>query len=185
LSWDFIDRLPLLPVPGAALRAVLGILSTRASACHSAMGRSACTSLSAVVLLLEILRNVMLHGSCVKARPRCARQQECYRGLTASEGKRACQAGLGAGGPQSRTSVCRRTGGAYACLTRCGRELADRVGTTCPHTPRGSLRSAVGQTVFYCRAVCRAGTGSGRVLPPLSARPDTGVNVAVDGPWQR
>src|SRR5262249_30939005 len=76
------DRLPLLPVSGAALRAVLGILSTRASACHSAMGRSACTSLSAVVLLLEILRNVMLHGSCVKARPRCARHQECYRGLT-------------------------------------------------------------------------------------------------------
>jgi hypothetical protein len=42
----------------------------------------------------------------------------------------------------------------------------------------------VGRLVFYCRAVCRAGTGSGRVLPPLSARPDAGVKAAVPGPWQ-
>src|SRR5262249_61918867 len=29
----------------------------------------------------------------------------------------------------------RGTGGARACRTRRGRRLADRVGTTCPHTP--------------------------------------------------
>ena len=38
--------------------------------------------------------------------------------------------------------------------------------------------------VFYCRAVCRAGTGSGRVLLPLSTSHGAGVNAAVDDPWQ-
>ena len=40
----------------------------------------------------------MQQGSCVKAWPRCAHQQVGYRGLTASEGRMAYQAGLGAGG---------------------------------------------------------------------------------------
>ena len=55
-SRGFADRLPLLEVsgraapaiPGAALRAVLSFLSTRTSACHGEMGRSACTYPSAV-----------------------------------------------------------------------------------------------------------------------------------------
>jgi hypothetical protein len=53
-----------------------------------------------------------------------------------------------------RPCTGRGTGGAHACLTRRGRGLADRVEATCPHTPRRSLRSAVGRTVFDCRAVC-------------------------------
>ena len=63
--------------------------------------------------------------------------------------------------------------------------LADHVGTTCPHTPRESLRSVVGRMVFYWPGCVLPGTGGGRVLLPLSARPDAGVNAAVDGPWQR
>jgi hypothetical protein len=39
--------------------------------------------------------------------------------------------------------------------TRHGRGLACSVVAACPHTPRQSLRSAVGRTVFYCQAVCR------------------------------
>jgi len=33
---------------------------------------------------------------------RCAHQQDGHRGLAASEGRRACQGGLGAGGPRSQ-----------------------------------------------------------------------------------
>ena len=49
---------------------------------------------------------------------------------------------------------CRGTGGVRCCRTRRGRGLAGSVVAACPHTPRRSLRSAVGRTVFYCRAVC-------------------------------
>ena len=52
-----------------------------------------------------------------------------------------CQAGCGAGGLRSQAWR--------------GRRLAAPVGTTCPHTPRESLRSAVGRMVFSYRAVCR------------------------------
>ncbi len=41
---------------------------------------------------------------------------------------------------------------------------ADRVEATCPHTPRRSLRSAVGQMVFYCPGCVLPGTGGGAVL---------------------
>jgi hypothetical protein len=44
----------------------------------------------------------MPQGSCVKAWPRSAHQQDGYRGLTTSEGRMAYQAGCGAGGPQSQ-----------------------------------------------------------------------------------
>jgi hypothetical protein len=44
----------------------------------------------------------MPQGSCVKPWPHGAHQQDGYRGLTASEGKMACQAGFGAGGPRSQ-----------------------------------------------------------------------------------
>jgi hypothetical protein len=54
----------------------------------------------------------------------------------------------------------RGTGAVHACRTRCWRGLAGSAGAACPPSPRGSLRSAVGQMVFYCRAVCR---GSGVV----------------------
>jgi hypothetical protein len=53
-----------------------------------------------------------------------------------------------------RHCACRGTGGARSCRTRRGRGLACSVVAACPHTPRRSLRSAVGRTVFYCRAVC-------------------------------
>ena len=53
--------------------------------------------------------------------------------------------------------------------TRHGRGLACSVVAACPHTPRRSLRSAVGRTVFYCRAVCCRAPVAGRVLLPLTA----------------
>jgi hypothetical protein len=56
--------------------------------------------------------------------------------------------------------ACRGTGDVHACWTRCWRGLAGSAGAACPPAPRGSLRSAVGQMVFYCWAVCR---GSGPV----------------------
>jgi hypothetical protein len=64
----------------------------------------------------------------------------------------------------------RETGGAHACLTRRWRGLANRVGAACPHTPRRSLRSAVGRMVFYWPGCGRPGTGGRRVLLPLTAR---------------
>jgi hypothetical protein len=64
-----------------------------------------------------------------------------------------------AGGRARRASVLadlsrrhgagRGTEGARACRTRRGRGLADRVGATCPHPPRRSLRSIVERMVFY------------------------------------
>src|SRR2546427_2323145 len=54
-----------------------------------------------------------------------------------------------------RHGACRGTGGAHACRTRRWRGLAASVGARRPHTPRRSLRSVVGRTVFHCRAVCR------------------------------
>ena len=45
--------------------------------------------------------------------------------------------------------------------TRHGRGLACSVVAACPHTPRRSLRSAVGRTVFDCRAVCCRAPGAG------------------------
>ena len=65
--------------------------------------RSAAVPLLSLVLcrlssLLASVCNVMLQGSCVKAWPRGAHQQDGYCGLTASEGRMAYQAGLGAGG---------------------------------------------------------------------------------------
>jgi len=50
----------------------------------------------------------MPQGSCVKAWPCGAYQQDGYRGLTASAGRMAYQAGCGTGGP------------AVACMARAG-----------------------------------------------------------------
>ena len=85
----------------------------------------------------------------------------------------------------SVAGIARAGDKAHARAWRDWRGLACSVVATRPHAPRRSLRSGVVRLVFYCRAVCRAGTRSGRVLPPLSARPDAGVNAAVAGPWQR
>jgi hypothetical protein len=68
--------------------------------------------------LLASVWNVMPRGSCVKAWPRCAHQQDGSRGLTTSEGRRAPS------GPQ-----CWRT--------QCRRGLAGSVGATVPPTPAG------------------------------------------------
>jgi len=53
----------------------------------------------------------------------------------ASAGRRARQTCFGASGLRSQTLSVPGTGGARACRTRRGRRPADRVGTTCPHTP--------------------------------------------------
>src|SRR6266545_6658845 len=75
------------------------------------------------------------------------------------------------GGPRCRHCACRGTGGAHACRTRRGRGLANRVGAACPHTPRRSLRSAVGRMVFYWPGWVLPGTGGGRVLLPPDRQP--------------
>ena len=91
---------------------------------------------------------------------RGAHQQDGHCGLAASEGRRASvRADLG-----SRHCACRGTGGARSCLTRRGRGLADIVGAACPPTPRRSLRSVVGRTVFDWPGCVRLGTRGGRVL---------------------
>jgi len=80
-----------------------------------------------------------------------------------------------------RPCACRGTGDARSCRTRRG--LADSVGAPCPHPPRRSLRSAVGRTVFDCRAVCGrapvAGAGSFPSPPAVAAG-----TMTVAGPWQ-
>jgi len=73
-----------------------------------------------------------------------------------------------------RPCACRGTGGPRACQPRCGRALACSVVAACPHTPRRSLRSAVGQMVFYWPGCVRPGTGGGRVLLPLTASHGSG-----------
>jgi hypothetical protein len=81
--------------------------------------RSAAVPLLPLVLcglssLLASVCNVMPQGSCVKAWPRDAHQQDGYRGLAASEGVRACLASLGTGGPRSQALRVPGTGGAHA-----------------------------------------------------------------------
>jgi hypothetical protein len=51
--------------------------------------------------LLASVCTVMPQGSCVKARPRGAHEEDGHRLLAASEGCMPRQAGLGAGGPRS------------------------------------------------------------------------------------
>ena len=99
--------------------------------------RSAAVPLLPLVLcgrssLLASVWNVMPQGSCVKAWPRGAHQQDGYRGLTASEGRMACQAGRGAGGPRSQALCVPGTGGARACWMRRWRGQADRGGNVPP-----------------------------------------------------
>ena len=110
-------------------------------------------------------------------------------GVTASSGARRS----GARSPRSPGAPpCTRSPTILgcACADRCSRGSwsrwrACRVVAARPHAPRRSLRSAVGRTVFYYRAVCCRAPVAGRVLLPLSARPDAGVKAAVAGPWQR
>ena len=103
-----------------------------------------------------------------------AHQQDGRRGLAASKGHGAGQAGLGTGGPRSQALRVSGPGGARACRMRRWRGLAFSVGAACPPTPRRSLRSAVGQMVFYWPGCVRPGTGGGRVLLPLTASRDGG-----------
>src|SRR5262249_49877406 len=114
--------------------------------------------------LLVSVWNVMPPSSCVKARPRGAHQQDGLRVLAANEGCMVCQASRG-----RRPCAYRETGDVHACRTRCWRGLAGSAGAACPHTPRGSLRSVVVRTVFYCRAVCCRAPGAGPWSSPLTA----------------
>ena len=147
--------MPLLPVPGR-LSAPPWASSNGDVVRHSARACSACASLCGLSSLLARLRNVLPQGSCVKARPRCAHQQDGHRGLAASEGCMAGQAGLGAGGPRSPALACRGTGGARACRTRRWRWQVDRVVATCPHAPRASLRSQGRSSGLSLAGLCAA-----------------------------
>jgi len=91
--------------------------------------------------LLVSVWNVLPPGSCVKAWPCGAHQQDRHRRLAASAGRMAYQAGRGAVGPWSRALGVPGTGAVHACRTRCWRGLAGSAGAACPPTPRQSLRS--------------------------------------------
>ena len=120
--------------------------------------------------------------ACTGRRSAC--QADGHRGVAATRGVTLRPAGR-LPWWTSVAGTVRAGDKAHARAWRDWRGLACSVVAARPHAPRRSLRSGVVRLVFYCRAVCCAGTGSGRVLPPLSARPDAGVNTAVDGPWQR
>jgi hypothetical protein len=106
--------------------------------------------------LLASVWNVMPQGSCVKAWPRSAHQQDGYRSLTTSEGRMAYQAGCGTGGPRSHAWRVPGPSGAHVCRTRCGRGLACSVEATCPHTPRASLRSQGRSSGLSLAGLCAA-----------------------------
>ena len=104
--------------------------------------------------LLASVCNVMPQGSCVKAWPRCAHQQDGHRSLAASAGRR--QASGGAGGPRSQALGVPGTGDARACRTRRGRGLAGPRGGNVPPTPRGSLRSQGRSNGLLLAGLCAA-----------------------------
>ena len=169
----------LLPVPGVALRADLGVLQSGTSpATVRGPARPALTPLRLSSLLTR-LRTVMPEGSCVKAHPRCAHQQDNPRGLAASEGCMACQAGLGAGGPRSQ-ALC--VPGGLAAHARAGRGAG--VGWRAAWWQRaptplvGRCAPWLDEWSFTGRAVCCRAPVAGRVLLPLTARRGSGA------PWQ-
>jgi hypothetical protein len=100
--------------------------------------RSAAVPLLSLVLcclssLLASVCNGMQQGSCVKAWPCGVHQQDGYRGLTASEGRMAYQAGLGAGGRGTGVGG-RAAWGQHAPQLR--RNKARYLRGTSPHSPR-------------------------------------------------
>ncbi len=162
--------MPRLPVPVAALRAVLSVLPTRASPCYGTRDRSACICPSAG--FPPSLQGCAMYCRRTPASrlglAACTRRTATAGWPLARARGRARQAsGLAERG--CRPCACRGTGGARACRTRRRRGLACSAGAACPPTPRRSLRSAVGRTVFYCRAVCCRAPVAGRVLLPLTA----------------
>jgi hypothetical protein len=56
-----------------------------------------------------------------------------------------------------RPCACRGAGGARACRTRRWRWQVDRVGATCPHAPRASLRSQGRSSGLSLAGLCTAG----------------------------
>ena len=136
-------------------------------------------ALCVLAFLRAWLRNVMPEGSCVKAHPRCAHQQDNPRGLAASEGCMACQAGLGAGGPRSQAL---RVPGGLAAHARAGRGAG--VGWRAAWWQRaptplvGRCAPWLDEWSFTGRAVCCRTPVAGRVLLPLTARRGSGA------PWR-
>jgi hypothetical protein len=135
-------------------------------------------ALCGLAFLRAWLRNVMPEGSCVKVRSRCAHQQDGHRGLAASKGCRACQAGLGAGEPLSQ-ALCvprdrRRTFVPDAALARAG---AQRGGNVPPHPSQVAALRCRSNGLLLLGCV-RPGTGGGRVLLPLTASRGSGA------PWR-
>jgi hypothetical protein len=104
----------------------------------------------------------MPEGSCVKARPRGAHQQDSHSGLATSEGKRAYQASLSAGGPRSQALYVPGDRRCTRVPDEGWRWQVDRVVATCPHAPRASLRSQ--------------GKSSGLAL--------AGLYAAIGTPWK-
>jgi hypothetical protein len=120
--------LPLLPVPGAALRAALDFLSTWVSACL-------CPS----VVFPPSLEKA-LHCTAVGL---LRQGQGLQASVLADRGRRPC--------------TCRGTGGARVCRTRRWRWQVDRAVATCPHAPRASLRSQGRSSSLSLAGLCTAG----------------------------
>ena len=180
-SRGFADRyrswmsaaVPLLPVPGAALRAALGFPQ---------QGTSSTTVRGVARPAPSPLRAFL--PPCKAAHCRAAGLPRQGPASLRTSGRRAVWPPARAMGRARRASVladrgrrpcaCRGTGGPRACQPRCGRALACSVVAACPHTPRRSLRSVVVRMVFYWPGCVRPGTGGGRVLLPLTASHGSG-----------
>jgi hypothetical protein len=115
--------------------------------------------------LLASVRTVMPEGSCVKARPRGAHQQDGHRGLAASAGHRAGQASLGAGGLLSQ--ALRVTGDRrHAHVPDAAQAWAggQRGGSVPPHPSRvAALRGWTNGLLLT--GLCTAVSPAGPVLP--------------------
>jgi len=163
---------PLLPVPGAALRAALGFPQQGTSSTTvRGVARPAPTPL--VSSLSPCKASQCNAAGLLRQGPASLRAPA---GQPPRAGRQRGQEGV------SGKHRCWRT--AVAGPARAGRDAGagwrNIVGATCPHTPRRSLRSAVGRTVFYCRAVCGRAPVAGPCPCPLTASRGRGEH---DGCW--
>ena len=151
---------PLTPAGGSADRcapACRRLCRPPGVSCHRPVALCGLSS------LLASVRNVMPEGSCVKARPRCAHQQDGHRGLAASEG------GGRAGGPRCwRTTVAGSWAGGE--LTRVPDAVlawaGGRVGQRAPPPLAGRCAPWLDERSFTGRAVCCRAPGAGPCSSP-------------------
>ena len=146
---------PLLPVPGAALRAALGFPQQGTSSTTvRGVARPAPSPLRAFLPPCQA-------AQCRAAgllRPGPASLRTSRTAAAVWPPARAMgRARRRAGGPRSQALRVSGPGGARACRTRRWRGQVDRVVATCPHAPRASLRSQGRSSGLLLAGLCAAG----------------------------